>query len=124
MCCLLLCNMADMEPLRKEFAFHTVEAIKHDHSVDFLIYEGIGYLEQFSKEVKLGINESLGPNYGNSLLCEGHIKWDGCSNWKFGEGYSLHFCSIDEAESFAKLMPDLYKWAAEIMTDTHNTILE
>jgi hypothetical protein len=124
MVCVWLWNMAAMEPLRKEFAFHTVEAVKHDHSVDFLIYEGTGYLEQFSEEVKLGISEVLGPNYGDSLVCEGYIKWDGCSNWKFGEGYSLHFCGIDEAESFAKLLPDLYRWADEIMSGTYNMILE
>jgi hypothetical protein len=61
--------------VRREFEFFTVEAKKDTHHVDFTIYEGIGYLESFEEQVKLGIDPALGPGT-TARLC----RWTGSSH--------------------------------------------
>jgi len=106
---------------RREFDFFTVEAKKDNFHVDFKIYEGIGFLESFEKQIKLGIDPTLGPNYDDKPLIEGYIKWDGCSNWDFplepGTTHPLHFCSHQQIKSFGYMFSSLYEWAAELMPD-------
>jgi hypothetical protein len=114
--------------IRREFDFFTVEAKKDTHHVDFTIYEGIGFLESFEEQVKIGIDSTLGPNYDDDPLVKGYVKWDGCSNWDFpleaGVTYPLHFCGQQEIRCFGKMLAELYEWAAELMPEHKEMILE
>lgn len=47
-------------------------------------------------------------------FCEGFVKWDGCSNWNFGE-QMIHFCGADEARGLGELFHRIYELAAEII---------
>jgi hypothetical protein len=113
---------------RREFDFFTVEAKKNTNHVDFIIYEGIGYLEAFEKQIELGIDPALGPNYDDGPLVKGYVKWDGCSNWDFpheaNTTHPLHFCGKLEAACFGKMIVELYEWAAELMPEHKSMILE
>jgi hypothetical protein len=53
------------------------------------------------------------------LFLEGHIKWDGCSNWYFTkQDYCmLHFCGRSEAIALGKLMDRMYSIANEEIRD-------
>lgn len=84
--------------LRREFEHFTVEATKCELHVDFLIYQGV----------------CLDP-IEDPVLIKGHIKWDGCSNWDFGQcNYQIHFCTLPQVEDFGKMFVELYKWTLEL----------
>lgn len=44
------------------------------------------------------------------LYISGSVKWDGCSNWDFGDGFG-HFCSATEAFETGELFAHLYEEA-------------
>jgi hypothetical protein len=112
--------------IRKEFDFHTVEAVKSEYSVEFKIYTGIGYIEQYEEDLKMGFDDT-GPQYDEDPLMVGYIKWDGCSNWDFplpqGVTHPLHFCSHLEIKAFGNMLASLYEWAAELMPNHKDMIL-
>lgn len=57
---------------------------------------------------------------GNFL--NGFVKWDGCSNWTFGDpDCMMHFCELSECESIGPLMRELYTKAAELMGEKAET---
>jgi hypothetical protein len=45
------------------------------------------------------------------------VKWDGCSNWRFGDEQPswLHFCEREHLAKLADLMAACWDWAGEIM---------
>lgn len=42
----------------------------------------------------------------NSLIIDGFVKWDGCSNWKFPEQDHImfHACTLEGLDEYAYLM--------------------
>ena len=50
----------------------------------------------------------------DSLIFEGSVKWDGCSNWSFGPEVA-HFCGRQGLERYSVLVLSLYDWAVELM---------
>ena len=99
-----------------EVAGYTVEAILGEAAkdlplvhVDFRIYEGTDHdRSQLPEPQILAI-----------------VKWDGCSNWHFdGGNYQLHFCGLMEAENFGILLTSLYEWAAELLPQHKDEILD
>lgn len=44
----------------------------------------------------------------------GHVKWDGCSNWRTeGPNYALHFCGPEGLDAFAALLKRCYRLTQE-----------
>lgn len=87
--------------MEREICGYFVVAYLHDEHlvVDFEIYE-----EDY--------------NCARELFFNGHIKWDGCSNWKIPDGnYQFHFCGREGMQKFANLMQEMYDWAIELMPD-------
>lgn len=53
------------------------------------------------------------PSLEGAASCiEGHIKWDGCSDWSFGQ---MHFCCMRQGQNIGVVFERLYRLAAEIM---------
>lgn len=55
------------------------------------------------------------PRHHDEILCKGHIKNDGCSNWHFDD--CVHFCDAEEATAIGKVMEFCYKQAAYYTRD-------
>jgi hypothetical protein len=124
-----------MNTFYKEFTFFTVEAVKDEYTIHFTAYNGVGYLENFEEQIKLGMDVSIKEiialtndpfnDPGPLFMC--YIKWDGCSNWDFStkenSSYPIHFCSSLEAFHFGKMIGDLYEWAAELSPENKEYIL-
>lgn len=93
-------------PNQREIDQYTILADPHGHYVEFLIFE-------------------QGPRGEDELFMDGSIKWDGCSNWKFEHpnSYPLHFCGKGRALDFAKMIEQLYQWAAELLPEHRNDML-
>lgn len=59
------------------------------------------------------------------VVVTGYIRWDGCSNFYFGEegGLMLHFCGVKQAIQVGTLLERLYEMAAELIPEHEPDIL-
>jgi hypothetical protein len=108
----------------REISGYTVEAEPYKAHVEFIIYDGVGYIESHKEAVSLGIDPEDRKHLPEPLmLCS--IKWDGCSNWHvFGENnYQLHFCGLKPTRDFGAMLSELYEWAAELLPENRDDIL-
>lgn len=99
---------------------------KRDRFERFLIlYEAPGDEERYSLEFE--VLEVTGETVDNGkvtgelwfgettdvtvpdFFLQGHIKWDGCSNWSFEEETMVHFCGFKHATSLGRLMGRMYQ---------------
>ena len=71
-------------------ATYTVEAIVEENRVKFTVLDEAG-----------------------AMICDGSIKWDGCSNWHFDP--CVHFCGKQQSIDLGTLFGSLYDWALELM---------
>ena len=60
---------------------------------------------EYSMDFK--IIEECNPD--DTELITGHLKWDGCMNWKSHETFMYHFCDISDAENLLALFKAVYK---------------
>lgn len=52
------------------------------------------------------------------LIVEGWVKWDGCMNWRAGEGGSYeHFCGPEEAVALGEAFAAAWRVCGEKMGD-------
>ena len=57
----------------KEIFNYTVEADAHESHVDFIIYDGIGYIEAYQEAVKLGIDPDNRDHLPEPMM-KGYVK--------------------------------------------------
>jgi len=106
----------------KELNF-TVVAKIHDLYVDYNIYEINGWLEDdLPAYVKDGASSNLDyvedTEYA-TVFIEGHVKWDGCSNWMFQECLDntyIHGCSKSDITRIGLILGECYDWTKELLT--------
>jgi len=75
----------------------------------------------FCREVISGVphffdccNQFIEDIEGAEILFEGHVKWDGCSNWSFGdEGYGLHYCDRDSLTHLGEALSRCWDFTKE-----------
>ena len=90
------------------YAWHLMEVVAlESHHIDFKVYEVTSW--------DIDTNEPIEKD----LYLTGTIKWDGCSHIWFGnekdgnhDGY-LHLCGKTFWDMHAKLMTDIYQYAAD-----------
>lgn len=86
----------------REIGGYFVNAYPHDN----------GYSVEFE------VWEEQSVTHNRELFFNGHVKWDGCSNWNIPPGnYQFHFCGREKMQEFADLLQAMFDWAAELMPD-------
>lgn len=59
----------------------------------------------------------------DELFLDGHVKWDGCSNFHFPDS-CYHFCRVKDAAAVGVLLQRLYEHAAAVLEDYgHHDVL-
>jgi len=81
---------------RREFHGFIAVAEPKDYCVNFRLYADEGAVEANDWEV------------------DGHVKWDGCSNWTFGE-VIYHACSQEALVSLGKALAECWLWTKELL---------
>ncbi len=55
------------------------------------------------------------------LFAEGHVKWDGCSNWSFKAGdYMHHQCTREGLTAIGDILSKCWDASASVMPDVWN----
>lgn len=72
--------------------------------------------EAYDNYVEFIIGEDNGYGFMEDPIMTGHIKWDGCSNWKLEQPLDqFHFCDHkEELGKITSLFQALYEWAIEL----------
>ena len=47
----------------------------------------------------------------------GYVKWDGCSNWQTNPDCMAHFCGPNQGEDLATIWQEIYRLAANNLTE-------
>jgi hypothetical protein len=104
----------------------TVVAEAHDYRVEFKIYDIVGFEEGetkgiYDRPVWQRAGAHVSPDIVDTLnnaevYLSGHVKWDGCSNWRFDEQdrCMLHGCGKADIQRFGAIMAACWDWAAEL----------
>jgi hypothetical protein len=88
------------------------------HCLYFEVYKVIGS-EASGKRVynREGYQSSPDPvndRDNAQKFIDGSIKWDGCANFTI-EDEPIHFCGPDDAESFGKILPTIYRLGSDLI---------
>jgi hypothetical protein len=85
----------------------TVVAKPNEYHADFLIYNDYDLAE---------------------VLVSGHVKWDGCSNWWFGDGISVresfHGCERKHLLDLGHIMAECWDWTKELCAHWNAEVAE
>lgn len=118
------------EPISKDFRVWMTEegempyaasVENYEYHADFKVYRVWQVLEPWDGVGFQRKGSDIEPDFVQlveeaEVFLSGFVKWDGCSNWDFGEG-SIHFCDVDSAAEIGELFRKLYAWAKELGQD-------
>lgn len=113
----------------------TVVAEPGEYSVDYTVYDIVGFLEGETQDVydqPVWAKSTATGNTGETdtldqaeVYLHGSVKWDGCSNWYFDEQDRgmLHACQRVDLQRFGDAMALCWDWTAELCPRwTYNTV--
>jgi hypothetical protein len=75
------------------------------HYVDYKVYSSDGEYDDGQKV------------YETDPIVQGEVKWDGCSNWNFGD-CMMHGCTRQELLNIGIMMSICWDWTAELIPDS------
>lgn len=79
----------------------TVIADPSSHAVNYTVYE--------SKSSLLNLEDA-------EVFARGRVKWDGCSDWKFGDnGMHIHACDRQRLVNFGLVLAACWDWTEELI---------
>ena len=91
---------------------------------EFRVLEDIGLcvelvsVSEYTADFRIGMfADDDGPPFGQ-LRLHGHIKWDGCSNWRDTDqqaGIMMHLCHSDDLTKLGRAVEAAYQWASEVI---------
>ena len=98
-----------------------VVAQPSEYLVDYKIYDVIGYDTADNEFVyeRAGATDSMDTTKDLAeaqIFIQGHIKWDGCSNWSFDvqDECMLHCCDRHDLERIGLILATCWDWTAEL----------
>jgi hypothetical protein len=105
-----------------EDLWFAVEFEVHSHHVEYLVYRinamgDDGYF--FYSKIDDGDVTDLDIA---ELSARGLVKWDGCSNWDFGDdnGVMMHFCERVQIEQFNAVLLKCYDMTKDLLPTWDN----
>ena len=90
----------------------TVVATPDEYKADFRIYNDCEYQHAGSQAEE---------------LASGHVKWDGCSNWRFGDDDRcclFHGCERKHLTDLGQIMAECWDWTKELCTHWNAEVAE
>ena len=93
--------------------WYTFVVYVHDYNCEFLIYEINSQDDENYYWLKDGAMSSMEETVSlinAEIYCDGWVKWDGCSDWSFGD---YHFCSKEQAMRVGIIMGIAYDLTKE-----------
>lgn len=89
-----------------DFPTYRIEYEAQEHCVDFKVFEVQG---AYGTEPPWEISDE-------EPVLDGHVKWDGCSNWDYLTNECMaHYCGVSGVKRFGDMQVYLYELAAELM---------
>jgi hypothetical protein len=109
--------------IERELGF-VIIATPDEYHVDYKVYEIVG--ERMAPDQGLVFHNNDGNCHPNPVdtieeatpYLDGHVKWDGCSNWTIGyndsRAYLMHFCSREKLENLGKVLAKCWDLTAKL----------
>lgn len=103
----------------------TVVANPKDYSVEFTVYDIVGYSQEDAPLWgKSGAThfDPVDTLEASEPYLHGAVKWDGCSNWYFDEQdrVMLHGCSREDVQRFGDVMALCWDWTKELLPNSNS----
>lgn len=97
----------------------TIAAQVYSYRVEFQVYvitsfDGCGEDGAPSWEAVYAAGQDTDILADATTLLTGHVKWDGCSNWDFGQE-TYHGCSRQNIQRIGDVMGKCWDWTAELL---------